>query len=116
MSAQTMADVWAPITARYRLQVMQQTWGHLAPRKNKTYAGRIVFALGCYDCGELNPTPLACDFPGLDDSPWFYDALIEFLESLGGEAGDVYQWTGFFRNYEFKGQLQRLNAFSEAKP
>ena len=104
-------DAFAPVQALYRSEVMKATWGHLAPRKNKTYRGRIVFALGCYDSGELNPTPLACDFKGLDDSPWFYDAVIEFLQSLGGEAGDVFRWEGAFRNYEFKGTLQKLHAF-----
>jgi len=115
MSAYSMDAAWAPITARYRAQVMGETWGHLAPRKNKAYRGKIVFALGCYDNGELNPTPLACEFAGLDDSPWFYDALIEFLGSFGGQAGDVYEWHGTFRNYEFKGALQQLHAFGAGR-
>jgi hypothetical protein len=108
MSAQSMADAFAPAEARYRTAIMGQTWGHLAPRKNKTYQGYVVFALGCYDCGRLNPTPLCCVFRGLDDSPWFYAALIEFLQSLKGEEGAVYRWRGTFRNYEFKGAIERM--------
>lgn len=114
MSAQSMADAFAPVEAHYRARVLEATWGHLAPRKNKTYPGHIVFALGCYDCGHLNPTPLTCEFKGLDDSPWFYEAVIEFLQSLGGKAGDVYRWQGNFRNYEFAGTLQKLHAFDSA--
>lgn len=111
MSAQTMTDAFAPVEAHYRAKAMQATWGHLAPRKNKSYRGYIAFALGCYDCGHLNPTPLACEFKGLDDSPWFYQAVNEFLESLGGKAGEVYRWEGIFRNYEFTGTLQKVHAF-----
>jgi hypothetical protein len=108
MSAQTMYEAFAPAEARYRQQVAQQTWGHLAPRRNKKYRGHVVFALGCYDGGEHNPTPLTSDFKDLSDSPWFYDALISFLESLGGEGGAVYRFDGYFRNYEFVGSTRRL--------
>ena len=108
MSAQTMLEAWLPVEAHYRAEVYKATWGHLAPRKNKAYRGFIVFALGCYECGELNPTVLECELGKLDDSPWFYDALIDFLQSLGGEAGGVYRWDGTFRNYEFNGSVQRL--------
>lgn len=107
MSAQTMADAWAPIEANYRAKVYEATWGHLAPRKNKSYRGHIVFALGCFGNDHLNPTVLECEI-GLDSSPWFFDALIEFLESLGGHEGGVYRWDGTFRNYIFKGTVNRL--------
>lgn len=114
MSAQTIADAFAPVEARYKSLVMQHTWGHLAPRKNKTYRGYVVFALGCYDSGELNPTPLTCEFAGLGDSPWFYDSLMDFLQSLGGKAGDVFRFDGTFRNYEFQGTVAKLWAFGQA--
>lgn len=104
----TMADAFAPVEALYRGQVAADTWGHLAPRQSKTYRGHVVFALGCYDSGHLNPTPLQCELGGLDDSPWFYDALLQFLQSLGGESGCVYRWEGSFRNYCFRGTLRRL--------
>lgn len=108
MSAQTMADAWAPVQALYHEQVARATWGHLAPRKNKAYRGYVVFALGCYDSGELNPTPLACEFAGLDDSPWFYEAINDFIQTFGGEPGDIYRWEGSFRNYAFKGVLKKM--------
>ena len=99
------------IEADNRAQVMRETWGHLAPRKNKAYQGHIVMALGCYDSGYLNPTPIECAFAGLDDSPWFYDHLNDFLQNLVAEAnleeGGVYRWEGTFRNYEFKGTVRR---------
>lgn len=107
MSAYSMDQAWAPITAHYRAEVFKATWGHLAPRKNKTYRGQVTFALGCYGSDELNPTVLECTIE-IDDSPWFFDAMIEFLESLKGEGGGVYRWDGTFKNYDFKGTVRRI--------
>jgi len=108
MSHQCIADAFAPWEIRYKAQIMAQTWGHLAPKKGKTYSGYVVFALGCFGSDPLNPTPLECELNGLDSSPWFFDALIEFLQSIKAETGGVYRWDGTFRNYEFVGVVQRL--------
>lgn len=121
MSAQTIADVFAPAEASYREDVRRATWGHLTPKKNKTYRGRVVYALGCFGSGELNPTVLHCDFGDLESSPWFYDALHEFLDSISwepgqefrprkghGDVGCVYEWTGTFRNYKFRGAVKEV--------
>ncbi len=107
MSAQSMADAFAPVEARYRAQVYKETWGHLAPRKNKVYRGYVIFALGCFDSGHLNPTVLSCEI-GIDDSPWFFDALHEFLRTLKGDEGGVYRWDGTFKNYNFTGSVRRI--------
>lgn len=88
-----MEEAFAPIEAEYRAQVLADTWGHLAPKKNLTYNGRIVFVFGIYDSGEL----------------WFYDAVHEFLGHFTpGEPGRVYEWRGTFRNYKFKGRKPKL--------
>lgn len=108
MSHACLADAFAPAEASYRAAVLASTWGHLAPKKNRTYKGHVVFAIGCFDCGDLNPTALECEFGTLDSSPWLYDALSEFMRSLGGEVGGVYRWDGTFKNYEFTGEVRRL--------
>jgi len=108
MSHQCLADALRSWEAHYAYEMRCHTWGHLAPKRNKTYRGHIVFAIGCYDSGELNPTPLECEFAELYDSPWFYDALIELLQSIETEVGCVYRWEGTFRNYKFKGIVRRL--------
>lgn len=98
--------------------VMKATWGHLAPEKNKTYRGKVIWALGCgYNYSDLNPTVLLCDFEELPDSPWFYDALIDFLQELVERGTGVWQWEGTFRNYSWCGKLSvipvaGLNNFS----
>jgi hypothetical protein len=107
MSAQSMAEAWAPVDAHYKAEVYKETWGHLAPRRNKIYRGHVTFALGCFGSDYLNPTVLECGID-IDSSPWFFDALIEFLQSLEGEIGGVYRWDGTFRNYTFKGSVRRV--------
>lgn len=120
MSAQTMWEVFAPIEEKYHEQVIQETWGHLAPEKSKTYSGRIVFAIGCLGSDDLNPTTLLFDFKGLEMSPWLYDYLNEFLSDLCHrhgrqvEVGGVYEFKGSFRNYHFKGKLNLLQLYREA--
>jgi hypothetical protein len=108
MSSQTIADAFAPAEAHYKAEVMSNTWGHLAPHKNKTYRGHIVFAVGCFGSDHLNPTALECEFKGLDSSPWFFDAMQNFLRNMETSEGHVYRFDGTFRNYEFKGRVREL--------
>ncbi len=91
--------------------VMEDTWGHLAPIKDKVYRGRIAFAVGCFDSGHLNPTPLLFELGDLDSSPWFYHAVHAFLSELPKQyrkEGCVYEWNGSFCNYEFKGKTKLM--------
>lgn len=99
MSHQCIADAFAPVEADYKAKVQAATWGHLAPVKGKTYEGRIVYAIGCFGDDPLNPIALVCDFDGLDSSPWFFDAMAEFIGSGKNKVGCVYEFTGTFRNY-----------------
>jgi hypothetical protein len=108
MSHACLADAFRQHEANYRAAVLADTWGHLAPHKNKKYKGYIVFAVGCCGSDHLNPTPLEIEFDDLDSSPWLYDALIELLQSLETEEGGVYRWDGTFRNYQFIGDVRRL--------
>lgn len=98
-------DAMAPAIAAHKERVMQATWGHLAPKRNKTYQGRIVWAVGCYG---KDHTPLVCEFDDLDDSPWFYDAMTEFLWAQECESGCVYEFIGTFRNFNFKGKVRTI--------
>lgn len=128
MSHQCLADAFAPWEAYYKNEVFKATWGHLAPKKNKSYTGHIVWALDLYDSGYLNPKVLSCELEGLSDSPWFYEAMIDFLQDIHEKmfssarktfwgpshreemtAGTVWRWDGTFHNYEFRGKVQQLN-------
>jgi hypothetical protein len=115
MSHQNLADAFAPAAAAYHTAVIKETWGHLAPQKNKTYRGQLTFALGIFGSDDLNPTALECAFKTrkgetLESSPWFFDAMMEFMQSLQDttKAGGVYRFVGTFKNYQFNGAVQRL--------
>ena len=63
MSAQALAEAFAPAEARHHENVRRETWGHLAPVRNRTYRGRVVYAVGCYGDDPLNPTILVSEWP-----------------------------------------------------
>jgi hypothetical protein len=89
---------------------MAETFGHLAIKKNVAYHGRLVFAVGCYESGYLNPTALLCEFDGVNDSPWLYDGVEEFMQSITDklEVGCVYEFNGELKNYEFDGKIKLI--------
>ena len=114
MSHQCLADAFAPAEAAYRAEILKETWGHLAAVKNKKYHGSLTFASGIFGSDDLNPTAISCEFKTskgemLESSPWFYDAMMEFMQSLECEAGGVYRFEGYFRNYEFHGTVRKMN-------
>ena len=111
MNSQTIQDAFAPYEAKYHAEVLDDAWGHLAPKRNKTYTGRIVYAVGCFGDDPLNPTMLVCDFDGLDSSPWFFDALNQFIQSMDNELGSVYEFKGTFRNYKLNGCTTLLQQY-----
>lgn len=102
----SMQDAFAPVEAANRDNVMQSTWGHLAPKKGKSYKGTIVWAQGCYG---NSTTALSVEFKDLDDSPWLYEAVHEFMFAQDTEVGNVYMFTGAFRNYKFIGKVKRID-------
>ena len=121
----TFGDTLEQIDYHNHREQLKETWGHLAPIKNKTYNGRIVYAVGCFGNDGLNPTTISYHFDGLESSPWFHEALTEFIGGgkpkahgydgysymIGGlrnVPGCVYEWTGTLKNYRFKGQRKLL--------
>lgn len=120
----TFGDTLASIDAHNHREQLKDTFGHLAPVKNKKYNGRIVYTVGCLGSDDLNPTVIAFDFGDLDSSPWLYDALHEFIgggdrpgaydgfcyteNGLKNEPGFVYEWVGTVRNYVFHGERRTL--------
>ena len=109
MSHASFAAAFEPAENWYREQVIYATWGHLAPVKNRTYKGHVVWALGCLGNDNLNPTILQFDFgPDLTSSPWLYDLLTDFLQSISKEEGAVFRWDGSMRNYKFNGIVNRI--------
>lgn len=95
-----MAETFATSEANYKAPGMADTWGHLAPSRDRKYQGRIVYSV---DCFNLNPTPIYCRFDDIDSSPLFYDSLVEMLSQYANVEGCVYEWLGYFLNYKWVG-------------
>ena len=94
---------------RKEQQVLQDTWGHLAPKKGKSYKGTMIYAHGVY--GDI--VLLYATFEKLNSSPWLFEAMQEYL---GGHCEDegIYKWEGCFEKldegcYCFGGEIKKLD-------
>lgn len=106
-NSQTWADTFAPIQSHYRDKVNQATFGHLAPEKNVSYKGKILFCHSGY--GDTGTALIDSEFENLQDSPWLYDAINEFLGKWEGlEDGCVYKIDCTLRNYRFYGTPKKV--------
>lgn len=84
-------------------EAQRDTWGHLAAEPDKKYNGFFTFAAGCYGGIALEIT--SCVFDDLNDSPWFYEALNTYIDTLIAEAGHIYKFTGAYCNGIFSGSV-----------
>lgn len=73
--------------------IMEETWGHLAPKPNTIYPGTLVFAQGDYG----NLVPLKTEFKNLPGSPWFFNDMQDFINKKAKTAGHIYKFTGTYR-------------------
>lgn len=104
-----MRDVLADIVRTNFEYVRQDTWGHLAPVKDKSYSGRLVFAVGCFGNDPINPTPIVFEFDELGSSPWLFEAIQDMSYELIAKTypeGTVVEWAGTVCNYVFSGDLK----------
>lgn len=104
MSSQTFAEAFAPTEAHNKEKLIEATWGHLAPKKNKSYRGFIVFSIAANGLYCL----IDYDFKNLDDSPWLFDALQDFIGDNAKERGRIYRFNGTFRNFVFDGTIKEI--------
>lgn len=93
--------------------VLQNTWGHLAPKKNVKYKARIVIACDAWE----ETTIFLAEFKDkngeeLDESPWLRDIIGLFLNKFGTEVevkwGCIYEWNGFLRNNKLNGSIKMI--------
>ena len=107
-NAQSWAETFAPINAANRQAVFANTWGHLAPEKNVSYKGKILFC----NSGYTNTSVALIDsyFENLSDSPWLYDAINDYIYEQSKELpeGAVYVIHATLRNYRFYGKPKKV--------
>ena len=97
-------QIMNPYEATQHERITQNTWGHLAPNKNTTYRGQVLFCKSEYNSGSI--TLISTLFDALDSSPWFYDSIHDYLYSIDGlEDGTVYKLNATFRNYRWWGKI-----------
>jgi hypothetical protein len=113
----SLASVAASIDAHNRRIVEHQTWGHLAPKPQTIYPGFILFTHGCY--GDI--TVIQSEFEGLDDSPWYYRALHDYVgdfivpprQNTTKMAGGIWRFDGTCRMFKngrikFSGKIKPM--------
>ena len=99
---------------RKRNEVMNDTWGHLAPVKDQVYGGYILYTVGAY--GDI--TCIQTHFRDLPDSPWFYKDLHSFMGTdldgvIGEQQGMIFLFLGSYcrdREKKFIGVTQVMTA------
>lgn len=100
-----------PYYASVRDEIERQTFGHLAPCKNVSYKGWVLFAKSAFDSG--NCTVIDFNFGELESSPWLFEFIEEYALNMAMddekyEEGAVYKITGTFRNYRLFGQPKKI--------
>jgi len=111
------ASIAAAANQPYDDAILQDTWGHLAPKKNVSYKCEILFS--CSDFGNDPCIPIDFNFEhNLESSPWLYecvqDLISKFKLNQERKAG-IYLFKGTFRNFRWYGNpklIYELKPFS----
>jgi hypothetical protein len=98
-------DAFKPVEEMYGEKVKRETFGHLAPEKNKVYRAEILFTLGEYGDYAI----IRAKIEGLDDSPWLFDDMMDFMCEEAKEEGCVYRFHGTYRNRRFRGKVEKVD-------
>lgn len=84
--------------------IFNDTWGHLSPKKNTSYKGKVRFVFTDHSEYGCQAIILEYDFPNLN-GPYIHDELFRDVtdnsEQWQGETGIIYEREITFRNYRF---------------
>lgn len=94
-------------------KVLSQTFGHLYPKDNRPHVGHLVFTIGGY--GDI--TPIDASFKDIDDSPWFYDDMQDYISKSKFKRGNIYVFVGTYRKLKnqrgiFTGKTKTIKPMS----
>lgn len=80
-------------------KAMEETWGHLRPAAGQDRVGTIVVSHSEYS--DQGVSIVAASFPGIPDSPWFYEAMTSScFEAMTGSrkrSPGIYEFAGVCR-------------------
>ena len=88
--------------AEYIEDVMQDTWGHMAPKVREIYTGHVLFSRGIYAGDYLvNDYDFRlADGTELDGGPWFFtdvhDQVLGWIAQKGDLNGGIWRFEGTF--------------------
>lgn len=106
--------------AEYKAVIMEDTWGHLAPKPQTKYTGYVLFTHGCH--GDITVIDYEFNDPGhneLPGSPWLaQDILNELMNSANlGKEGSISLFEGTYTKFKngncrFSGKICEVSAYS----
>ena len=101
---ETIGPLYAPGGA-YKEAVMQDTWGHLAPKKNITYRGTILITKSGYGGSDGKLIDMCWD--NLGDSPWLFAFVNTWIRDNREQLkiDGTYKLKTTFRNYRMWGKI-----------
>lgn len=105
------AEVYSGPLAKQYNAVINNTWGHLAPKPRARHKGHIVFAKTCYN----QEVVIESEFAGLNESPWQYEALHDYIhETLNTKEEGIYRFDGdvymcLNGKFKFSGTIKKLS-------
>lgn len=107
----SFGDAAASWDAVNRERVKEDTWGHLAPKRDSEYTIHAFVTGGVHAC-ERTPVFVSLDTGRkLTSSPWLFDALQELADKLWNDddhSGKLREFKGTMHNYRFKGQVRTV--------
>jgi len=113
-------EVFAPIEAVYKANVMAQTFGHLAPKPKNIYSGWALFTLTAFG----DTCIIDFEFNNLDASPWFNEDILDYIGAFTdtipkNKNFGVYKFSGTYQKYKnakfkFKGCIDEINCLTQS--
>lgn len=88
-------------TLPYEQSVMIDTFGHLAPEKNKTYRGTMLIAKSAFKEREAEIIDFKFD-NDLESSPWLFEVLERYVKNFRIKEGHVHEINIKIKNFKVK--------------
>jgi len=74
-------EAFAPIEQHNKAVVMINTWGHLAPKRQKKHKGFVLFTCTAY--GQTYN--IDNEFETVEDSPFFFEDMENYIHNYSNE-------------------------------